>query len=407
MRILLATMWLVPHVGGVWNFMQQLHDRLVMMGHQVDLLGNSPDYSSYYLVNQGRELPKELLLPMLRTKLNLVTAPIVNSESYLKYYEFERYSLELAAAFFGLDHYDIIHTQDIFAARALYRVKPKHIPLISQVHGSVAREMHEHFRKRPELQVANGSPTWNYYPEMEFQSAMSSDLTVTANQWSKNILVKEYGVASERIQVLPYGIETEAFYDKMARGTLIQRPPGKKVFIFPARLVPVKGIDVLLAALAIVARRRSDWVCWIVGDGELMASLQALTQQLGLQEYVIFHGARNDIPALLGQSDIFVHTCVQDNQPYSVMEAQLAGLPCVVSNAGGLPEMVQEGVTGLISQVGDAGAIAEQLILLLANDEYRQALGRNGQAYANEVWSMDRMMEQMIMTYHEVLARKI
>jgi len=62
MKILLATHWLIPHVGGVWNFMEQLKNRLEQLGHEVDLLGNSPDYKKIHIVNRGKELAKEALL---------------------------------------------------------------------------------------------------------------------------------------------------------------------------------------------------------------------------------------------------------------------------------------------------------------------------------------------------------
>ena len=59
LRILLATYWLVPHLGGVWSFMEQIQKRLESQGHQVDLLGNSPDYQKFHIVNTGQEIHKK------------------------------------------------------------------------------------------------------------------------------------------------------------------------------------------------------------------------------------------------------------------------------------------------------------------------------------------------------------
>ncbi|MGG1876539.1 glycosyltransferase family 4 protein [Paenibacillus cisolokensis] len=184
------------------------------------------------------------------------------------------------------------------------------------------------------------------------------------------------------------------------------RPPGKKVIICPARLVYVKGIHVLISALEILRHMRDDWVCWIVGDGDYRGQLELQTVNSSLQYHVFFHGSRNDVPAMLTQSDIFVHTCIQDNQPYSVMEAQMAGLPCIVSSAGGLPEMVQHGQTGLISPVGDAYTVAQQLNLLLERDDYRMRLGQNAKAFAMNHWSMDLMVQRMLMMYHGALTQR-
>ncbi|WP_237086998.1 glycosyltransferase family 4 protein [Paenibacillus ihbetae] len=406
MKILLATHWLIPHLGGVWNFMQQLKQRLELLGHEVDLLGDSPDYQKIHIVNRGLELSKAELLPMLEAKLTPQAAPGMNQHDIIRNYELSRYCMELAAAYFGLDQYDIIHTQDIFAARSLGRVKPKKTPLIAHVHGSVSREMSDHFRNNPSLGVTEGSPAWRYFPAVEYHAAMSSDIMITANQWAKNILVHECGIPDYRVTVFQYGLDSAAFQAKYHAESTIQRPLGKKVIICPARLVHVKGIHVLLSALAILKQWRKDWVCWIAGDGAMRAELEAQTVQASLQHEVFFLGEQQNVPALLSQSDIFVHTCIHDNQPFSVMEAQMAGLPSVVSTTGGLPEMVTHGHTGLIVPVNDAASTAHHLNLLLTHDDYRLYLGQNARSFAQQHWSMDQMIDRILNIYYSALAQK-
>jgi len=406
MKILLATHWLIPHVGGVWNFMQQLQGRLERLGHEVDLLGNSPDYTKIHIVNRGKELAKESILPMLNAKLNSQTAPGLNQHYTIRHYEFERYYMELAAAYFGMGSYDIIHTQDSLSTRSLSRVKPKGTPLISHVHGSVAREMKDHFRTNPSLGIAENSPAWRYFPALEYYAAMASDLTIAANQWSKNILMTECGVPDHRITVFQYGLESATFQAKLNANSAVQRPAGKKVIICPARLVYVKGVHVLIDALAILKRIRNDWVCWIVGDGGMRKQLEEQTVRSALQQDVFFLGESNNVPSLLSKSDIFVHTCIQDNQPFSLMEAQMAGLPSVVSTAGGLPEMVTHGHTGLLAGVGDAAGTAQHLRILLEQDHYRRTLGENARAFAMNHWSLDLMIERLMRVYYGALAQK-
>ncbi|GIO94018.1 MULTISPECIES: glycosyltransferase family 4 protein [Paenibacillus] len=406
MKILLATHWLVPHVGGVWNFMQQLKYRLELLGHEVDLLGNSPDYKKIHIVNRGLELSKDHLVPMLEAKLTPQAAPGLNQHFAIRHYELERYCMELAAAYFGLEQYDLIHTQDIFSARSLGRVKPKRTPLISHVHGSVTQEMTDYYRDHPEAGVNESSPAWRYFPAVEYHAAMGSDLMITANQWCKNILVHRCGIPDYRITVFQYGLDAEAFWAKYREGSTLRRPLGKKVIICPARLVHVKGIHVLISALAILKQMRSDWVCWIAGDGDLRSQLEAQTYSASLQHDVFFLGEHHNVPSLLKEADIFTHTCIQDNQPFSVMEAQMAGLPSVVSSAGGLPEMVTHGQTGLIAPVGDPLATAQFLYLLLEKDEYRKQLGQNAKAFALQHWSMDKMISRMLKIYEGAILQK-
>lgn len=406
MKILLATFWVIPHVGGVWTFMRQVSQRLQQLGHEVDLLGNSPDTSGFHIVNTERRLSKEALLPMLKAKLDAIRAPYLHQNPIIWQPELERYCMELTAAYLGLEQYDIIHTQDVIAARALSRVKPKRTPLVAHIHGSVASEMFAYFRLHPQLGVGINSPAYRYYHAIEHYGAAEADIAITANHWQRNMLLRQFSVPHEKVIAFQYGLDLAAFHAQYTADTPVRRPPGKKVIIFPARLVMIKGIHVLVDALAGLQQLRQDWVCWIVGEGEERLPLERQVQQHGLQQQVAFLGTRHDVPALLAQSDIFVHSCLHDNQPFSVMEAQMAGLPVLVSSAGGLPEMVQHGVTGMISPVGDAADLLRHLQWLLENESERQTMGRRAQEWARSHWSLDRMMERLLDVYQGAINTK-
>ncbi|WP_459954359.1 glycosyltransferase family 4 protein [Paenibacillus pini] len=403
MRILLATFWLIPHVGGVWKFMEQIQHRLESMGHEVDLLGNSPDYKKFHIYNRNRELSKEFIRPFLSAKLSKEYSPLLHRDYNISFYEEDRYCMELAAAYFGLDQYDVIHTQDIFSARALGRAKPAHVPLVAHLHGSVATEMKNHFRMNPDMGVDEHSIAWKYYDSIEYYGASSGNTIITANEWQRSELVEYFGIPDPNIHVFQYGLDTESFWKRANMGTSIERPANKKVIIFPARLAFVKGVNVLISALALLKPVRQDWVCWIVGNGEMRKELELQVAGLALEDDVLFLGERDDVPALLTRSDIFVHSCIQDNQPFSVMEAQIAGLPVCVSSAGGLPEMVKQGVTGFVTPVNDPIALFKQLHLLLEDDEYRIEIGKNAAAWGSTHWSLDVMIERLLSVYHSVI----
>ena len=398
----MATYWLIPHVGGVWKFMNDIKRYLEAMGHEVDILGNSSDYSKFVIYNK-KELSKEHLQPMLDAKLGVNESSNIGVDPFINFYERDRYMLELAAAYFGLDQYDVIHTQDIFSARALGRVKPKNKPLLSHFHGSVTQEFHNHFNLNPQLGIGQESPAWKYFPSLEYYASLSAYPVITANLWQKNKLVHELHVPEEKVQVLHYGLDQQKFLNDTTIPCDVQKPSEKKVIICPARLVFVKGIDVLIAALGLLKAQRQDWVCWIVGDGNKRGELEQQVVNLGLQYDVLFLGERQDVPALLMKSDIFVHSCLQDNQPFSVMEAQLAGLALCVSSAGGLPEMVEHGVTGLVSPVQDIVTLSQHLQLLLEQDELRAALGNNAKIWAKEHWSMENMIHRLLNVYSSLV----
>jgi glycosyltransferase involved in cell wall biosynthesis len=385
--------------------MNQIKQRLEALGHSVDLMGHTTDFTGFHIVNDGRTVSKELFRPLLRAKLNSAAAPSLHTDPWVNDNEIDRYCMELAAAHFGLEQYDLIHTQDVISTRALSRVKPKRTPLVANIHGSIAREvLLAAYHQNPNSELRK-LPIWNYYKTMEYYGATSADVTLTSTYWLKDLMIRDYGVPATQIDVFQYGLDTAAFWQKYALGTSMQRPPGKKVIICPARLVFIKGIEVLLTALGLLKQARQDWVCWIVGEGELRPVLEQQAADLGLQGEVQFLGYRDDIPALLGLADIFALPSLQDNQPFSVMEAQMIGLPSVVSDAGGLPEMVEHGRTGLVSPVGDAPAMSHHLHLLLQDEAYRRRLGAKAKAWGVRHWSLDRMIERLQAVYEKAMER--
>ncbi|MCL6457740.1 MAG: glycosyltransferase family 4 protein [Gorillibacterium sp.] len=404
MNILLACYWPLPHLGGVWPYMLQIKTRLERMGHTVDLFGNGPDIAKYYMVYQNREVNKVELLPALKAKLNEQVAPALHADSWVFSVETDRYCMELSAASFGLKKYDVIHCQDVISAIALSRVKSQHTGLVVSVHGSLAREVMFSLQKDPNVDM-NHSPIWKYYKAIENLGATAGDVTLTSTQWMGDLLKNEFGVPSRQIRTFPYGLDEEKFYADVNRGTYIQKPPGKKVIICPARLVYIKGIQHLIPALANVKSVRNDWVCWIVGDGDQRQQLELQAAELGLKEDVIFLGHRDDVPALLMKADIFAHPSLQDNQPFSVMEAQLAGLPSVVTAAGGLPEAVRHGETGLVSPIGDVEKLGDNLHLLLANDQLRLTYGKNAKEWATKQWSLSLMIKRVLNCYEYAIEK--
>ncbi|SDD30916.1 Glycosyltransferase involved in cell wall bisynthesis [Paenibacillus sp. UNCCL117] len=404
MNILLATYWPLPHLGGVWPYMKQIKENLERKGHSVDIMGNGPDIPKYHILYENREILKETLLPLLHAKLNPYTAPLLHVNDWIRTVETDRYCMELAAAYFGLGKYDVIHTQDVISTRALKRVKPASTPLVANIHGSLAREVQLAVAKDAG-EAYRESDMWKYYESLEHWGALSSDVTLTSTQWMKRILVHDFAIPEGHIQTFQYGLDAEKFWNICREGTPIRPGAGKKVIICPSRLVYIKGIAYLIEALGKL-RHRTDWECWIVGDGHLRHELEQQAMALGISNDVKFLGHRTDVPALLQLSDIFAHPSVQDNQPFSVMEAQLCGKPSVVSDAGGLPEMVEHGVTGFVSRVGDTGTLAFHLEKLLENDRLRRKMGAAAASWGARHWSMDLMMERLLNVYEQAILNK-
>jgi glycosyltransferase involved in cell wall biosynthesis len=401
MRILLVSYWCFPNIGGVSSYLLALKRGLELHGHEVEVLARDTEDKHYYLLNSGRSVAKEKIKnPILSQLYAYYSKRLPDLDNMVLWIESERYGFEAAAAYFGLDGYDLIHTQEVVSTVGLARIKPKHVPLVATLHGVLASE----WRVRGE--ISTESPFWRIADAQDYYGAMASDVTIVPSQWLKRIIAREYRIPERQMTVVPYGMDTDAFRKRMEEPVAISAPPGKKVLVCPARLNKEKGHEHLLHALARLKQERTDWVCWVIGDGGLREDLTKLCGRLRLQRQVTFFGHRDDIPALLKQADLFVLPSILDNLPYAVMEAQVAGKPVVATQAGGIPEMVLHGETGLLSPVGDTEALYRNLQRLLDDDLLRQNLGQRAREWGQKQWSLQTMTKRILEVYDHVLQRR-
>ncbi|MFB5269739.1 glycosyltransferase family 4 protein [Paenibacillus enshidis] len=405
MKILLATYWHVPHLGGVWSYMEQLKERLEVLGHEVDLLGYGDEEGTFvHIVNQNRKLYSDKVLPLLQSMLNHSAYPEIHINHLIQYTEFRRYVYELSVAYLGLNSYDIIHTQDVISTASINRIRPQKAALVATLHGCVAQEIGlqlETIHKSPTSHVAR-----EYYDQLEHLGATSADRTIVANQWLKRTLTEGFHVPADKLQVLHYGFDTHAFLKKLERRSEVQRPSDKKVIIYSGRLVELKGVQHLIEALHWLKKRRNDWVCWIVGEGDKMTELRFQAKYLKLTTDIVFMGKQDDIPGLLKQADVYVIPSIIENQPLSLIEAQLAGKAIIASDVGGLPEMVEHNVTGLLVPPKNPLELYKMLERLLGDDPLRERLGSQAKQWAMTHWSLDKMTDMVMNVYSSVIAER-
>jgi len=178
---------------------------------------------------------------------------------------------------------------------------------------------------------------------------------------------RRFGLEEPRLHTLYNGIDVRRFRPR-------PRPARKSIEIASvAHLVPLKGIDVLLRALALV--RRGDVGLTVVGDGPEYERLSALARSLGVGSRVRFLGLRDDTHVLLAAADLFCHPTLAEAFGLVIAEAMASGLPVVASRVGGIPEVVSEGETGLLVPPGDAGALAGAIDRLVDSPRLRRRLG--------------------------------
>jgi len=406
MKILLATYWVVPHLGGVWNYMGQLKRKLESLGHEVDLLGYGENNNYIHLVNEDRKINRDQLLPLVYANLTKQPLPANHADALVKYCDISRHVYELGVSYLGLEKYDIIHTQDVYSTACINRIRGKETPLVATLHGCVAHEMKHHIINNMN-QTSTSAMACSYFEDLEHEGSTSAEITIVANNWLKRILTDEFHAPSKQIQVFHYGYDTKAFLERIAETeSHVQRPNDKAVILYTGRLVELKGVHHLISALGQLKKLRNDWICWVVGEGEDQDMFRAQSKALELENDIIFLGRRNDIPYLLSESDIFVFPSLIENQPLSVIEAQITGKPVIVSDTGGLPEMVQHGVTGLIYPKGDIEKLSNNINLLLQHKVYRETLGNNAKKWGMNHWSLDQGVKNVVKVYEQAIFKR-
>lgn len=227
--------------------------------------------------------------------------------------------------------------------------------------------------------------------------SISHNLThVVRNNWAtdhflvdglcvKDLLVDKDGISPSKISVVHLGVDPASMkLDAQLREAVRAEfgwSEGAVVIGNVGRLVPFKGQEYLLRAFAGAARAHPDARLVLVGDGELRDELERLSSELGVAGTVAFAGFRDDLTAVYSAFDIYCHSSVEgggETFPFAVLQALSQELPVVVTRVGDVAEMVEDGITGVVVNDRDAGALARPLAELLASQERRLSMGRRG-----------------------------
>ena len=211
------------------------------------------------------------------------------------------------------------------------------------------------------------------------------------------------------IPIIPSSIDFPRFdapLDRDAARRGIGAPAGAPLIGSFGRLVTDKGHDVLIRAFAGVRSARPGAILAIAGAGREEPALRALAASLGLSESVRFLGFRNDLPELTAALDVSVLASVDcDASPAVVKEAMYLRRPVVVTDIGGLREMVEDGVTGLIVPPRDPGALARAILRVLSDEEGARAMGARGREVVRTRYSVSALADAYERAYATLLER--
>ena len=235
----------------------------------------------------------------------------------------------------------------------------------------------------------------------------SDDRVTAVGRFVKQALVDNEGIAEGRIKVIYNGIDPDAFppADAESRAQARRRiglDEETPLIMQVARFHPVKDHETAVRAFAEALKFIPTAMLCLVGDGGQRQTIETLCAEMDIQDQVRFLGVRDDVAQLIPGADVFMLSSLSEGVSVTLLEAMAAGLPIAATDVGGNPEVVEHGMTGLLSPRGDPNALGANLVTLLQDPAQRQAFGRAGRARLLEVFTQDRMHREYTDLYGQL-----
>jgi L-malate glycosyltransferase len=229
------------------------------------------------------------------------------------------------------------------------------------------------------------------------------DCFIAASEAIRQMLVAD-GVPADRTVTVHEGIDIEH---------VLAAPPVNvhEAFWLPhhapvvgnvAALVPHKGQRYLVDAAHLVVREIPDTRFVILGEGELREHLEKQVREHHLEKHVLLPGFRTDVLGCIKGFDLFVMSSVTEGLGTSLLDAMACRRPIVATQTGGIPEIVEDGVNGLLAAPRDAASLAAAIVGTLNDESLRQRMGEAGFARVRERFTVERMVEQTSAVYARV-----
>lgn len=203
----------------------------------------------------------------------------------------------------------------------------------------------------------------------------------------------------KKITIIPNGVDVKRFYPRNKAGNN-ERP----VISYVGRLVPKKGVHILIRAMKNIVKKYPDALLIIGGKGKMKTFLSSYAKTIGLKENVRFLGyiPENKLPEFYSSSDVFVLPSITgESFGVTLLEAMASGTPVVGTNVGGIPEVIHD--SGLVVESGDPKKLAHAVITLLDDENLRKKFGRKARGRVEEKYSWDEIGKKIINVYKEVM----
>jgi len=371
MKILVITGIFPPDIGGPASYVPKISEEIAKHGHIVTTitLSDVPSYTDSYNFDVVR-IPRKSFKPIrfLKTILAIV-----------------RYGKQADLLF--------VNGLALEATIANYLLKR---PVVHKVVGDFAWErasnkdwmndnLEEFQRKRYSFKIEALKKLRNFW-------VRKSNLIIVPSLYMRTIL-KGWGIDERKIDVINNSLD-ELSYDK----TMEFPQFNGFTVITIGRLIPLKRIDNLIRAIA----ELPDCRLIIVGDGPEEQNLKNIARELGINSRVIFTGqvSRKKALSYLKSADLFVQTSIHETFPHVILEAMQIGVPVIATKVGGIAEIVEDSVTGLLVEPNNNDKLKEAIDLLIKDEELRKKFVSNANEQIKK-FSIEKMVENTLQVFSE------
>jgi len=284
-------------------------------------------------------------------------------------------------------HYAIPHSISAILARESIKEK-RYVPVITTLHGT---------------DITLVGADRSYLPITRY-ALQQSDGVTAVSRFLKKATIETFDF--DDIEVIPNFICPTHYRrtpDAPLRGELA--PNGEKLLVHVSNFRSVKRPADCIDIVAKAREAGENVRLIMVGDGPERSAVFYRAEQTGVSDNTIFVGKQGNIPDYLGVSDIFLLPSELESFGLAALEAQACELPVIATRIGGIPEVVSDGETGFLSEIGDVEKMAADTIKLLRDHDMRRAFGKRGREMAVERYSTEKIIPEYIAFYENVLHR--
>ena len=275
--------------------------------------------------------------------------------------------------------------------------------ILQGFHSVAAIVMKRLFRKKIIIRVSATGPLSDF---LLLRQGTAGDLFLKCVRKADKIIVlcsqsqqeaQDAGFSRHQILHIPNGVDLSVFVPAT------QPPAVARNILFVGRLDKMKGVDILLEAIAELKKSGIKCSCTIAGDGPSKESLQNLAGKLHIENQVVFAGTCSDIVRHLQAAAVFVLPSRSEGMPNAVLEAMACGVPIIATSVGGVPDIIQNGRNGLLIAPDDIRALSSALASLFTDPELAARIGTRARMDAESLFSLDRITDVYLALYQNLI----